>query len=225
VVNGYFGGQGLFWQRLDGGAVEPLLVRENMQYAGTWSPNGSVFAFVEVAPETKRDIWLVSMDEEGETRPALNTRFEEYAPAFSPDGRFIAYVSDQSGRPEVYVRDYPGKTKRWQVSTAGGGEPVWARDGRELFYRNREEMMVVDVRSGSEFVAGLPRALFSAPYITSTSVTGVIRTGLPNYDVSPDGEHFVMVASGSSRDRVGGREYRVVLNWFEELERLVPINH
>ena len=111
VANGYHSGQGLFWQPLDGGAVEPLLVRENVQYAGSWSPDGSVHAFVEVAPETKRDVWLVSIDEEGDSRPLLNTRFEEYAPAFSPNGRFIAYVSDQSGRPEVYVRDYPGKTR------------------------------------------------------------------------------------------------------------------
>ena len=86
-------------------------------------------------------------------------------------------------------------------------------------------MMVVDVRSGSEFVAELPRTLFSARYVTSMSVTGVIRTGLPNYDVSHDGERFVMVESGSSRDGVGRREYRVVLNWFEELERLVPTNN
>ena len=84
-------------------------------------------------------------------------------------------------------------------------------------------MMVVDVQIGSEFVAELPRVLFSGPYVTSTSVT--TGTGIPNYDVSHDGERFVMVESDSSRDGVSRREYRVVLNWFEELERLVPIEN
>src|SRR6185436_12404072 len=95
----------------------------------------------------------------------LRTRFTEVGGKFSPDGRWIAYISDESGQYEGYVRPYPGPGGKWQVSTQGGGEMIWSRDGKELFYRNGNKWMVAAVNLEPEFKPETPRVLFEGPYV------------------------------------------------------------
>jgi len=164
---------------------------------------------------------VVTVDEDGEAgtpRPFLDTPAQERGPIFSPDGRWVAYVSNQSGQNEVYVRPYPGQVPETTISTGGGQEPVWARDGSELFYRNGQHMLVVQVETQPTFSVERPQVLFEDPYFFDTSLT----RGMPSYDIHPDGERFVMVQTRSA-DNPETTQLNVVLNWFEELKRLVPV--
>jgi len=144
--------------------------------------------------------------------PLAATEFEEYSPALSPDGRWLAYASDESRRSEVYVRPFPGAgTAKWQVSREGGTEPVWAHSGRELFYRNAAgDLVAADVAPGPSFRVASERVLFPAREYVSDARDR-------NYTVSPDDRSFLFVRpqAGASSQLV------VVLNWFEELKAKV----
>lgn len=119
-------------------------------------------------------------------QPFLRTPFNEGGARFSPDGRWLAYVSDESGRPEIYVQPYPGPGGKWQVSTDGGTEPAWNRNARELFYRSGNKMIVVETTITPSFSAGKPRVLFEGEYLA----TQFPQLG-SDYDVSPDGQRFL----------------------------------
>ena len=179
----------------------------------SWSPDGQLLAFVEVNPTTGYDIWVLRLSDR-KAQPFLRTPFNETAPRFSPDGHWLAYISDESGRYEIYVQPYPGPGGKWQISTEGGTEPVWNRNGRELFYRSGDKMMAVDIATQPAFTAGKPRMLFEGPYVP-TPVT------IPNYDVSPDGQRFLMLKP-SEQAQAAPTQINVVLNWFEELKQKVP---
>jgi serine/threonine-protein kinase len=220
----------LFWQLSDGsGGLERLNTSEYPQAANSWSPDEQLLAFIEANPNTGFDIWVLRMGDpslgsgrapsagSGQVRkaqPFLRTPFNESAPRFSPDGRWLAYSSDESGRFEIYVQPYPGPGGKWQISTGGGTEPVWNPNGRELFYRSGDKMMAVDIATQPGFTAGKPRMLFEGKY-QPTPVT------FPNYDVSPDGERFLMLKRSESAG-MALTQINVVLNWFEELKRRVP---
>jgi eukaryotic-like serine/threonine-protein kinase len=135
-------------------------------------------------------------------------------PSFSPDGHWLAYISDESGRYEIYVQPYPGPGGKWQVSTDGGSEPVWNPNGKELFYRSGDKMMVVDVTTQPGFSAGKSRVLFAGPYLPSPS------GGFRFYDVSADGQRFLMLKE--SEQATALTQIVVVQNWFEELKQKVP---
>ena len=143
------------------------------------------------------------------------TPFDEKDPEFSPDGRWLAYASKESGRYEVYVQPYPGREKRWIISTDGGTAPVWSADGHELFYRDLtgRKMMAVSFRSEPTVQMGKPRLLFDQEFLPDGDVTG------RQYDLAPDGQRFLMVRADEGS---GLRQLNIVLNWFEELKRLVP---
>ena len=134
--------------------------------------------------------------------------------AFSPDGRWLAYGSDESGRPEIYVRPFPGPGGKTQISTDGGVQPVWARNGRELFYRNGDSMMASVIEAKPVFSAARPKLLFDGHYEAGTFPFE------PNYDVSPDGKRFLMVR-GSDQESAA-TPMNVLLDWSDELRRLVP---
>jgi hypothetical protein len=152
----------------------------------------------------------------GEGRqPLVHTPFNEGSPTLSPDGRWLAYASDASGRYEIYVQPYPAPGGRVQISIAGGTEPVWSRNGRELFYRSGDKMMAVEIDTRSSFSAGKPKFLFQGLY----QPTPVLDA---NYDVTPDGRRFVMIKPGAEEQVP--TQVNVVLNWFEELKRLVPVS-
>jgi Tol biopolymer transport system component len=206
------GPQNLFWQLADGGGgAERLTTSEYTNVASSWSPDGQVLAFTEVHPTTGFDIWVLRLSDHN-TQPFLRTQFNEAAPRFSPDGHWLAYVSDESGRNEIYVQPYPGPGGKWQVSTDGGTEPVWNRNGRELFYRNGNKMVAVETTTQPSFSAGKPKLLFDSPYEPVPST-------LPNFDVSPDGQRFLML---KPTQEAAATQINVVLNWFEELKQKVP---
>lgn len=133
----------------------------------------------------------MSADSAQTRRPFLNSPFEERAPAISPDGRWLAYVSDESGSDEVYVRAYPDPAGRWQVSLNGGIEPRWAASGREIFYRSGDSLIAVSVTTQPTFAPGARQALFARWYLRESNHA--------QYDVHPDGQRFVMVRGGTER--------------------------
>jgi eukaryotic-like serine/threonine-protein kinase len=185
----------------------PSLTGAHVQSPSSWATGGPL-AFVEHKPNGERDIWVLPPGESAV--PFLITPFDESAPEFSPDGRFLAYVSDESGLPEVYVQPHPGPGGKWLISTGGGTDPVWSSDSRELFYRRGDSVMSVAVRLAPSFQAGPPREIFNM----HDETPGDAR----NYDVSPDGRRFVMVQGSRV---VAPEGLSVVLDWLGELS-LVP---
>ena len=217
------GNENIFWKPADGsGPAERLATSDSLQYPAAWSPDGQTLAFVESRPETGLDIWVLPFS--GDRRPSaiIQTRFSEAYADFSPDGQWLAYASNESGRNEVYVQPYPGPGPRQQVSTDGGTAPAWSRDGRELFYTTTQtrggqatftKMMAVSVGLRSTFTAGAPRVLFQDNYGASAVVRG--------YDVTADGRRFLMVQQ-KKRPPVSASEMILVQNFLEELKARVP---
>ena len=168
-----------------------------------WSPDDRFLALQSLIPRMKTgfDIWIYSFEEKA-PRPFLQSQYAETAAVFSPDGRWLAYASDESGRPEVYVQPFPGPGSKSQVSTAAGGQPRWRRDGRELFYREpsgRFMAVPATVRGGS-FEVGTPQPLFE------------LRANTPGtqYDVTADGQRFIVSVPLHAE---GTSPLTLVLNW------------
>ena len=210
------------WKSSDGSGSEqrvPFPDRgEGSTFASSWLPDGKSLAASVREPNGDWRSWLLPLD--GEPTPLWQGPHNHWGPAFSPDGNWVVYVSNESGRPEVYVRAYPEPGRTFVISNAGGTEPRWSRDSRELFYRNDDRMMVVPITLNPTFEAGAPRVLFQGEYMFSTSIVRAPwRQGFPNYDVSLDGQRFLMVQRDPSSIP---RRINVVKNWFEELKRLVP---
>ena len=204
----------LFWQLADGsGGLERLATSDFIDVPQSFSPDGQLLAFHEVNPTTGNDIMVLRLSDR-KVQPFLRTPFNESDPRFSPDGRWMAYMSDESGRYEIYVQPYPGPGGKWQISTDGGTKPVWNPNGRELFYRNGNKMMAVEITTKPNFALGNPHVLFERPYILA-------NVPISNYDVSPDGRRFLMVKP-TEQAQAAPTQINVVLNWFEELKRRVP---
>ena len=203
----------LFWRPADGSGTEELLApSQYTQNSTSWSSDGKMLAFVQLNPKTGRDIWILSTEGGLKARPLLATPFDEMGAVLSADNRWLAYVSSESAREEVYVRPVSGSGEKWQVSTDGGTEPAWAHSGRELFYRNGAKMMVIDLAAGAVFTAGKPRLLFEGQFKT-TAGTGAGA----EYDVTPDGQKFLMIQESSAQS--APRQLEVVQEWFSELKR------
>jgi serine/threonine protein kinase/Tol biopolymer transport system component len=196
------GALNLFSVSADGsGAAERLTTSDSLQVPGSWSPDGSMLAFVEHHPTTGRDIWLLRPG--ADRTPFANSTFDESAPRFSPDGRWIAYVSNESGQAEVYARPAAATGVRRQISTGGGLEPVWRGDGRALFYRTANGLMAVPVLDSSSLRTGPARLLFR----------GAVEAGTfdaAGYDAITGTERFVMI---SSAPKSTPTELQVILNW------------
>jgi serine/threonine-protein kinase len=169
----------------------------------SWSRNGTL-AFT-----LRGDIWIQERDREA--RAFFSSQDLEATPAFSPDGRWLAYVSEEAGQLNVFVRPFPGPGEKYPVSAAGGSEPVWSRDGRELFYRNGDRMMAVEVQSATTFSASRPRVLFTGNFMSDRNT--------PAYDVNARGE-FVML--NSNEDERAATQISVLADWFEVLRRQAP---
>ncbi len=187
-----------------GGPVDRLLeIEGGFPIPSSWSPDGRFLLHEHLA----EDVALLTLEGDLKSRPLLRAPFQERQAAFSPDGRHIAYASNESGRNEVYVQPFPSMATRTQVSSDGGVEPVWSRDGKELFFRQGRRMMAVEIQTEPQFAGGRPRRLFEGDYRDGTFQ--------PGYDVSPDGKRFLMVRG----QLFGGGEVNIVLNWLEEVER------
>ncbi len=169
--------------------------------------------------ETSRgvDIVAIHLERDGEVEPLLESDDDEHFAALSPDGKWLAYVSsDEEGRDDVFVRDFPGLKGKWQVSTEteGGREPVWAPDGTAIYYRDGTSLVAVPVKTEGGFSLGRAQSLFEDVYRP--------RPSSRNYDIHPDGKRFLMIKKVEGEEDVPITELIVVENWFEELKRLAP---
>ena len=214
------GSPNVFLMPVDGSSEpERLTTSEFHQDPVSWSPDGRYLAYVDFAGEFNGDIWLIDFSRGKESQPLFNSKFDERYPMISPDGKAMAYTSNQSGRQELYVCTFPDGGKKTQVSTSGGSEPLWSRDGRELFFSAWEvsavdgesrslAMMVVsiDIRDGIRI--GTPVTLFHRPWIHHGA-------GRANHDIASDGR-FIMLDYKEETKPI--RRLRVLLNWFGQFE-------
>jgi eukaryotic-like serine/threonine-protein kinase len=204
----------LYWRPSDGSSsMEHVATSEFDQQPGSWSLDGKTVAIHDEHPDTGSDIAMLDVGS-GRVTPFLNSPFNEEYPEFSPDAHWIAYTSDESNRRDVYVRPFPGPGMKCLVSSGGGSEPLWARNVKQLFYRQGNQMWVVDFRTDGGFAATKPRLLFEKPGYAHTFP---LRT----YDLSFDGQRFLMVKV-EQRKPTPATEMILALNWFEELKRLIP---
>jgi serine/threonine-protein kinase len=209
----------MYWRAADGnGTPEQILAPQHPQRPSSFSPDGKVLAYTEVHPQSGSDIWTVPLGDRSSRQPEpfLRTPFDEDLPLFSPDGHWLAYRSNESGRMEVYVAQFPGAAVKRQISVDGGDQPQWAPDGKQLFYMNGNHLMSVDLNVASGLHPTRPRRLLDRTFAVSAADSGVWGH---TYAVFPDGKRFLFVENGV---RPEVRELRVVLNWFEELNARVP---
>jgi len=216
------GRRGIFWARADITAPPELLVSaEGGPQPASWTPDGQLLC-VQLDVKTGMDIWLLSR--KGETwsgQPLLATRFREFDAQISPDGRWLAYSSDESGQLEVYVRPFPSLGNPRPVSSEGGTNVVWAHNGRELFYlrgssADTRELVVHDVGpDGAIAPTGRPLFRLAALRVQATAP-------VPGFDVTPDGQRFVFVQSPDQPAPPAPTSIHLVFNWLEELKAKAP---
>jgi hypothetical protein len=215
------GVRNLFRQAADNtGAVERLTDSPNQQNATAVSPDGARLIFTETAQKTGEDVMQLELDGSHRVTPLVQCPFTERNGVVSPDGRWLAYEANDSGQFEIHVRPFPAvNSGHWQVSTGGGNRPLWARSGQELFYASPTgALMRVGVERAPSWAATTPTLLVKEGYYTILSA----RTGR-TYDVSPDGQRFLLIKEGGGADQTAARpQIIVVQHWVEELKRLVP---
>jgi len=213
----------LWWIRADGaGDAQRLTESKSLHYAGSWRPDGKVLAFSQQSPgATAFDILTLPIEGDeksgwkpGDPKPFVNSAFSEREPAFSPDGRWLAYESNESGSYEVYVRPFPGPGGKWQISTGGGVFPEWFRNGKELFYRTPDSkiMVVTYTGSGDSFHADKPQ-LWSPGQFTDRGL------GNLNFDLHPDGKRFAVLKAPGTGQTAAVNKLNFIFNFFEELRR------
>ena len=211
----------LFWQAADGtGVVERLTESPNsQQLAYAVTRQGSSAILRETSAATGLDLKLVPLQPKGEAKPRVTTAFVESNGELSPDERWLAYQSNESGQWHVYVQTFPDPAGgRWQISTAGGRVPLWSRNGRELFYRAPDgTLMAVGVDAGASWRNTTPTVVVRGQYYDTAGANG--RT----YDVSADGKRFLMIKQAGADD-AGALNLILVQNWHDELKRLVPVD-
>jgi len=216
------GAMTMWWMPADrSGPAERLTNKGKWQSGVSWTPDGKALAFITGEnPETSPDVYVLPLQPERTPRPFAQSRFAEGSPKFSPDGRWLAYCSNESGRPEVYVQPWPGPGPKMQISNEGGSDPLWSRKSGELFYRSGDKIMACKVTTAERFSATRPQLLWQGHYSHGRS-TSCGRPGptSSNYDVTADGRRFVMIED-KDQDIAPLTRLNVVLNWTEELKRL-----
>jgi len=214
----------LYWQRADGsGDVQRLTEGPNSQVPASWHLSGKFLAFTETRPQTGNDLMILPIEgndasgwKPGKPTVFLSTPFNELEPMFSPDGRWIAYFSAESGRFEVYVRPFPGPGGKWQISTDGGVLPVWSRTRDEIFYGSPDNRLMAASYAveGESFRADKPR-VWSERRFT--------QRGLRNFNLHPDGERFALAAAPENESAVKQDKLVFIFNFFDELRRIAPV--
>ena len=223
-------GKSIVWMRSDGsGEPQRILEGKNRFALGSISPDGRYLAFVKPSPETLSDVWVAPLDLSKPDQPVVGkpelvvgTRGNDLFPIFSPDGKWLAYYSDESGRFEVYVRPFPGAGPARNVSVEGGAFPAWSSNGHELLFSELRggsdfgNIMVVDYRvSGDAFLAARPRVWSTAHYR---------RVGvMPVWALHPDGKRIAMFPPEPAPENTGGPRFGFLLNFFDEVRRRAPV--
>ncbi len=212
-------GSGIFRIAADGGSPEPLSITAMPSTPTSWTPDGHTLLFYRGNP-LSTEIWTLPYRAgpsavAPQPRPLIRPRAA--TPQLSPDGRWIAYSSSESGTIQIYVQPFPMTGAKWQISTEGGSSPRWSPNGRALFYRSGDQMMAVDIEAGPNFRWSTPRVLFTGAF---EGPPQGLQPGI-GYDVSRDGKRLLMVKAGTEQDAAG--QIVVVHNWFEELRERVPV--
>ena len=192
------------------GEAELLLESEASKWLMEWSEDGAWLSFIDLDPQGDYDLWVLPLAEDRDPIPFLQTPFTELWGRLSPDSRWMAYVSDESGQLEIYVQNFPESGGKWQISTSGGGFPQWRGDGNELFYLGPDgNLMAVEIEAdGDTPVAGIPQVLFP--------IYGPTLLQRSNYEVTADGQRFLVNAFVEDAVRA---PITWVLNWTAELEQ------
>jgi serine/threonine-protein kinase len=222
----------VYWKSADGiGEAEPLISKPTEGIV-PWSftNDGKILALfsLSLAP-LGTDIGMLSMEGNKETKKLLQEKYWEAVPQISPDGRYVAYQSDESGEGQIYVRSFPNVNEgRWQISNNGGNSPLWSPDGRELFYRSGDATMAIEIETEPTFrKRGNPKILFRGNYHTDA----ILNILLTHWDINPDGNKFLMIKPPATAGAESTEEepapapqpkINIVLNWFEELKERVP---
>jgi serine/threonine protein kinase/Tol biopolymer transport system component len=233
ILKGAQGG-GVFCKSADGTGEDELLClgSEGTVIPYCWSRDGNTLLISQWVGDgmENQDIAMLSMNEDNVLKPLLDKSYMEIQPQLSPDARWLAYCSDESGENEVYVRPFPEvNSGRWQVSTNGGNSPLWSPDGREIFYLigNTEGVMAIEVETEPTFKPGKPRLLFKGNYVGAAPADGV------PWDIHPDGKRLFMMeepwttgseSTAEESEAAGPRKITIVLNWDQELKQRVPVD-
>jgi Tol biopolymer transport system component len=217
----------VYWKAADGTGADNRLIPNRLSLIPwSWSSDGQTLLLTEavggVQGGSEYAIDALPLEGNRKLSTLLKEKYQDRQPHISPDGRWMVYVSNESGKNEIYVRPFPDVDKgKWQISVGvGGGEaPLWSPDGRELFYRNGDSVMAVAVETGQTFKCGKPEPLFRGTYTSS------YLQDLRPWDISPDGKRFLMMkeAGSPASAALGPRKINIVLNWFEELKQKVPV--
>jgi eukaryotic-like serine/threonine-protein kinase len=190
------------------------------QSAETWSPDGRAIAYTAVSRGVPPRVMVAYVDGGKEAQEFAAGKAPVGSSKFSPDGHWLAYCSNESGKPQVYIQAFPGPGAKIQISSDGGTDPVWKRSGGELYYRNGDSMMAVTVSTASTFTASRPQELWKGHYSHGMSSScGAPGATSSNYDVTADGKRFLMIKD-DDMDRARSRQMIVVQGWAEELRRL-----
>ncbi len=224
----FVGPTGIWFARSDGaGKPQPLIQGKNLLVPFSFTPDGKRLVYDEVNPVTSYDIWTVTIESDGAGLRAgkpesfLQTPADERQPAFSPDGRWLAYVSNESGTYQVYVRAFPDKGGKWQISNAGGAYPKWSSNGHELFFRGEDNRIMVATYAAKadSFVPDKPRVWSDKQLANLGSV------GISNYDLAPDGKRIVALMPVQTGEAQKAQNHVIFLeNFFDEVRRKVPID-
>jgi hypothetical protein len=194
----YRSAQGLRMQETNGPGNSQVIPGTNeFDYPGSVAPDGDTMVFMRTTANGTLDVYRMSLKDPARATPVLTSPAYEGGGRLSPDGRWLLYASDETGRQEIYLRPFPGPGERWQVSSGGGTQAIWNPNGKEVFYRTDQKMMAVDVTaSGSAVTLSSPRQLFEGPYAFGSGVT------IANYDITADGQRFVMVEADPAASRL-----------------------
>lgn len=202
----------LYQKRADGAGPEELLFASAAaKHAQAWSPDGRFVVFGTYDPRTREDLWMLPLDGDRTPVPLVRTEYNEEQASISPDGRWLAYTSDESGQSEVYVQSFPSPAGKWRISTGGGGDARWRADGRELFYiAGDRRLMSVPVRTGATVELGPPVPLFD------TGMSPHWGEARNHYDISADGRRFLFMVPVAD-DRTA--PFTIVINWAAGLHK------
>jgi len=214
-------GEGMSVIRSDGaGKPQSLSQSKNIQLPWSFAPDGKRLAFFELSPGTGYDLWTVPLESDsaglraGKPEVFLQTPATEMAPSFSPDGRWMAYYSNESGIYQVYVRAFPDKSGKWQISNSGGTTPMWSRTGHELFFETLDRHMMVAAYAvkGDSFVADKPR-MWSDKQLGDTG-------GRKNFDLAPDGKRIAALMPVETAEAQKAQNHvTFLMNFFDEVRR------